>query len=250
MADRFHTLMTEILGHEKYAVCGSDYGAQVAAQLAHAYPEQVIGVHLGMPSQLPAFQGDRYWDPTGGRQIPEDASPELRADYKWYDETLVSHMVVACLDGQTATHGLNDSPAGLLAWLVERWKTWSDRYAKFEEVWPVDHILTDATIYWITQSIGPSMRAYKNAHLYPEPKERWTHPAITVPVSFSLHLGDSASPGINTPEQYEAVMRQIGAHIYADLRDVNVHHKGGHFGQWENPDAWVNDLRRAFRGLR
>ncbi|MFP3988224.1 alpha/beta hydrolase [Streptomyces sp. E11-3] len=198
MADRFHTLMTEDLGHEKYAVCGSDYGAQVAAQLAHRYPEQVIGVRLGMPSELPAFQGDRYGDSTGARQAPEDASPELRADFKWYDETLVSHVVVACLDAQTATHGLNDSPAGLLAWLLER----------------------------------------------------WTHPAITVPTSFSLHLGDSASPGINTPEQYEALLRQIGAHIYADLRDVNVRDKGGHFGQWGDPDAWVDDLRRAFRPLR
>ncbi|MGK5638651.1 epoxide hydrolase family protein [Streptomyces sp. URMC 126] len=251
MADRFHTLMTETLGHERYAVCGSDYGALVAAQLAHRYPESVIGVHLGMPAPLPAFQGYRYWDITGGQDIPDGASPQLVADLEGLRDTLASHLAVHCLDAQTLTHGLNDSPAGMLAWILKRWKSWSDQSAVFEDVYPDEHILTTATIYWVTQSIGSSIRAYKNAHLYPEPKDRWSTPAITVPTGFTFHLGDHSSPGIDTPEQYEAAIRHgMTPHVYGDLRHVNVHQRGGHFGPFENPDAWTGDIRQTFRPLR
>lgn len=250
MADRFHALMSDFLGHERYAVCGSDYGALVAGQLAHRYPGSVIGLQLGMVTPLPAFQGDRYWDITGGRPIPADAPPQLRADLEAFVETLASHMAVHSLDAQTLTHGLNDSPAGMLAWILKRWKTWSDQSAVFEDVYPVDHILTNATIYWVNQAIGPSIRAYKNAHLYPEPEGEQTTPAITVPTSFTLHLGDHASPGIDTVAQHQSAIRQGTTHIYADLREVNVHRTGGHFGPWENPEAWIHDLRATFRPFR
>lgn len=250
MADRLHTLMIEVLGHSRYAVCGSDYGALVAAQLAHRHPEAVVGLHLGMVTPLPAFQGDRYWDITGGAPVPEDASPQLRAELNEFVSALGPHLAVHCLDPQTLTHALNDSPAGMLAWILERWKRWSDRNAVFEDVFPVDHILTNATIYWVNQAIGPSIRAYKNAHLYPEPILKQSHPAVTVPTSFTLHLGDQASPGIDTAEQYRDMITHGVGQIYADLRDVNVHDAGGHFGPWENPGAWVHDLRQTFRDLR
>lgn len=249
MAERLHTLMTDILGHERYAVCGSDYGALVAAQMAHRHPDSVIGLHLGMPTPLPAFQGDRYWDITGGQPVPEDASPELRADLRAFVETLAPHLAVHALDAQTLTHGLADSPAGMLAWILERWKRWSDRGASFEEVFPIEHILTNATIYWVTQSIGSSIRVYKNAHLYPEPQADRTVPPVTVPTSFTLHLGDHASPGINNAEEYQTAIMQGTQSIYSDLREINVHERGGHFGPWEQPDAWASDLRDAFRDL-
>jgi hypothetical protein len=75
------------------------------------------------------------------------------------------------LDAQTLTHGLTDSPIGMLAWLLQRWKKWSDRYGDFEQVFPRDFILTNATIYWATQTIGSSIRIYRNAARYP-----WENP--------------------------------------------------------------------------
>ncbi|MEV4601753.1 hypothetical protein AB0K15_30660 [Amycolatopsis sp. NPDC049253] len=120
----------------------------------------------------------------------------------------------------------------------------------FEDVFPADHILTNATIYWVTQSIGSSIRAYQNVHLYPEPEADWTTPGVIVPTSFTFHLGDHASPGIDTAEQYEAAIRHGTTEIYADLREANVHRRGGHFGPWDNPGAWTHDLRRTFRPLR
>ncbi len=91
------------------------------------------------------------------------------------------------------------APAGLLAWLLERWNAWSDNGGDVESVFSRDDLLTHATIYWANNSIATSMRYYANANRCP-----WT-PA---------------------------------------------HDRGSHFIPWENPDAWVDDLRRTFRGLR
>ncbi|MQY10798.1 hypothetical protein SRB5_09110 [Streptomyces sp. RB5] len=151
-------------------------------------------------------------------------------------------MAAHLLDGQTLAHGLNDSPAGTLAWVLKRWKTWSDRNADFEAGWPAEDILTFATIYWATESIGSSIRAYKNAGLYPARPVNDIQPYVQAPASFTFLVGDP-SPGADTPEERVALFRAGGARFYGDIRDVNAHEKGGHFGPYENPDAWIHDLR-------
>jgi pimeloyl-ACP methyl ester carboxylesterase len=250
MADRFHTLMTDVLGHEKYAVGAGDYGALVGAQLGHRYADSLYGIHLGNEMPLRMFQGDRYWDLTGGRMTTEGASPELRADIINFHNTYVSHVVTHMLDAQTVTHGLNDSPVGMLAWILKRWKRWSDQNGVFEDVYPVDHILTNATIYWVNQAIGSSIRAYRNANLYPWAPSHDRQPPIEAPAGFTFLLRDASPPGGHTPESRIAAFKNGGGRFYADVRDVNVHEKGGHFGPWENPEAWINDLRTTFRKLR
>lgn len=141
------------------------------------------------------FQGDRFWDTTGGvktEELPEEArSRALRTT-----STYLSHVVVHLLDGQTISHGLNDSPVGLLAWILKRWKTWSDRNGDFANDWPIDEVLTFATIYWVTESISSSIRAYKNAHLYPAQPVNDTTPYVHAPASFTFLLGGrSHDPG-------------------------------------------------------
>jgi pimeloyl-ACP methyl ester carboxylesterase len=250
MADRFHTLMTDILGYEKFAVGAGDYGALVGAQLGRKYARSLYGVHLGNEMPTSMFQGDRYWDLTGGRMTTQGASPEMRADIINFYNTYVSHVVVHMLDGQTITHGLNDSPAGMLAWILKRWKKWSDQNGVFEDAYPVDHILTNATIYWVNQAIGTSIRAYRNANLYPWTPSHHRQPPIEAPAGFTFLLGDASPPGAHTPEQRIAIFKAGGGRLYADVRNVTVHHKGGHFGPWENPDAWIHDLRATHRDLR
>ncbi|MFK0246873.1 epoxide hydrolase family protein [Amycolatopsis azurea] len=249
MADRFHTLMTDVLGHERFGVGAADYGALVGAQLGHKYADSLHGIHLGNEMLLTIFQGDRPWDLTGG--APLDQLPAgQRADMVNFVNTYVSHVAVHMLDGQTITHGLNDSPVGMLAWILKRWKKWSDQNGVFEESYPMDHILTNATIYWVNQAIGSSIRAYKNVTRHPWQPSHDRTPAVEAPAGFTFHLGDAAPPGAHDREQRVAAFKKAAGHFYGDVRQVNVHEKGGHFGPWENPEAWIADLRTTFRPLR
>ncbi|MFR9794774.1 epoxide hydrolase family protein [Streptomyces sp. MS06] len=248
MADRFHELMTRVLGHERFAVGAGDYGALVGAQLGHKYADSLYGIHLGNEMPLNIFQGDRYWDLTGGRTTTEGMPEQLRRDVLDFNDTYVSHVVAHMLDGQTLTHGLNDSPAGMLAWILKRWRKWSDPATDFDEVFPADHILTNATLYWANQAIGSSVRAYRNANLHPWTPSHGRTPAVGAPAGFTFLLGDASPPGVHTPEERRAAFGRTG--FYGDVRAVNVHGRGGHFGPWENPEAWVHDLRATFRELR
>lgn len=120
----------------------------------------------------------------------------------------------------------------------------------FEDAFPVDHILTNATIYWVNQAIGSSIRAYKNANLYPWTPSHDRQPPIEAPAGFTLLLGDASPPGGHTPEDRIAAFKAGGGRFYGDVRNVNVHQEGGHFGPWENPDVWIHDLRATYRPLR
>ncbi|WP_037858941.1 epoxide hydrolase family protein [Streptomyces sp. NRRL S-340] len=248
IADRFHTLMTEVLGYEKYGIGAADYGALVGARMGHKYADSLYGIHLGNEMPPVMFQGDRPWDLSGGQQT-ENLPPAERARLVRRNNIYVSHVAAHILDGQTITHGLNDSPVGMLAWILKRYKTWSDRNGDFEANWPADDILTFATIFWVNEAIGSSIRAYKNASLYPPKPVNDKTPYVQAPASFTFLLGDS-SPGAESVEERIGIFENGGARFYADIRDVNVHEKGGHFGPYENPEAWINDLRASFRKLR
>lgn len=249
MAEIWLTLMTKTLGHEKFAASGSDYGALVTSQLGHKYAEHLYGIHLSSTIPLTIFQGERPWDLTGGRTVPVDASDKLRDEILLFQRTYASHVAVHILDGQTITHGLNDSPAGMLAWILRRWKKWSDKKGDFEEAFPRDHILTNATIYWVNQAIGTSIRAYANANRYPWQPSHDRTPLIEAPAGFTFLLGDTSPPGVTMETRMDAFksgpMGPMFNPVYA-----KAHAEGGHFAAWENPEAMIEGIRETFRGLR
>ncbi|WP_078884140.1 epoxide hydrolase family protein [Streptomyces sp. NRRL S-340] len=249
IADIMHKLMTEVLGYEKYGVAGSDYGALVTSALGHKYADSIIGLHYGHDMPPGQFSNERFWDLTDGAKIPEDASPEVRADLVDFVDTYVSHVAVHMLDASTLTHGLNDSPIGMLAWLLKRWKKWSDKRGDFDENFPRDFILTQATIFWVTQSIGSSIRMYRNAERYPWVPSHDRQPTVEPPAGFTLLVGDHFPPGVNTPEQRIAAFEHGPTRGAFNVVNVNAHMKGGHFVHYENPEAFVSDLRETFRRI-
>lgn len=250
IADTLHTLMTDVLGYDTYGSVGSDYGALVNSALGHKYADSIIGLHYGHDLPPGMFQHDRYWDLTGGAPIPEDASPQLRADILKMHSTYASHVAVHMLDGQTLTHGLNDSPIALLAWLVQRWKKWSDKNGDFEQTFSRDFILTQATAFWVTQTIGSSIRMYRNAVRYPWTPVHDRQPTVEPPAGFTFLLGDVYPPGVHTPEERIAAFEQGPTRDFFNPIHVNAHDKGGHFVHYENPEALVGDVRETFRKLR
>ncbi|WP_329190840.1 epoxide hydrolase [Actinacidiphila glaucinigra] len=250
IADILHTLMTDVLGYEKYGSLGSDYGALVNSALGHKYADSLIALHYGHDLPPGMFQHDRYWDLTGGEPIPADASQELRADIMKFHSTYASHVAVHMLDASTLSHGLNDSPIGMLAWLLQRWKKWSDKNADFDSVFTRDFVLTQATIFWVTQSIGTSIRMYRNTIRHPWTPSHNRQPIVEPPAGFTFLLGDVYPPGVTTVEGRIAAFENGPTRNLFNVVNVNAHPKGGHFGHYENPDAYITDVRETFRKVR
>ncbi len=146
-------------------------------------------------------------------------------------------------------HGLSDSPAGLLAWLLQRWNAWSDNGGDVESVFAKDDLLTHATIYWVNNSIATSMRYYANANRYPWTPAHTRTPVVEAPTGLTFVTYENP-PGIHTADERVRAFRTGPLADLFNHVNVHAHDRGGHFIPWENPDAWVSDLRRTFQGRR
>lgn len=248
VADLWHRLMTKVLGHARYAASGGDWGALIASQLGHKYAASLYGVHLMHPMLLDQFGtvmpwnvAARAWD--AGAKVPASVTK------------FAAHFAVHVLDPQTLAYALNDSPAGLLAWLLERWRAWGDTRDEadrvtgdVERVFPREHMLANATIYWATGTIGSSMRAYADAARHPWVPSHSRQPAVEAPTGITF-LGGENPPGVATSDRVRLFREGPRASFFNTVY-LNAHERGGHFGYFENPQAVVHDLRSMFRPLR
>ena len=249
MADILHQLMTKILGNDRFAVSGCDFGALLAAQLGHCCAEDLYGIHVGHAVPLDAyFMGERPWDATNGQMVPEGVPTDIRDQIIAFQRRFAAHMAVHILEPETLSYGLTDSPVGMLAWLLQRWRSWSDNDGDVESVFPRDHILTNATIWWVTKSIQYTLRTYANGARYPwEPSHDRT-PSIEAPAGFTF-LGYENPPGVTTERRVENFLASPVAASFNPVY-LKAHDKGGHFQPMENPEAVIEDIRGTFRQLR
>ncbi|MEV6769615.1 epoxide hydrolase family protein [Nocardia sp. NPDC051030] len=248
VADLWHTLMTDVLGYDKYAAAGCDVGALVTGQLGHKYADELYGIHIGSGQKLDMFNGDRAWDITGGRPIPDDLPTDVHNRIVALEKRFAVHLAVHMLAPSTLSFGLTDSPAGMLAWILERWTSWSDSRGNIETVFTKDELLTHATIYWVTNSISTSIRIYANHNRYPWTPSHDRHPAIEAPTGITF-VAHENPPGITTAQRVAHFLSTDRASWYNHV-NLTAHDHGGHFIPWEIPGEWVEDLRRTFRGRR
>ena len=150
IADLFARLMTDVLGYQTFGAQGGDWGALITAQLGRAHAKHVSGIHLNF---VPRF---------GGPVPPVlEGTAELQA---WREETEywqreeAAYSRIQGTKPQTLAYGLNDSPAGLAAWIVEKFRSWSDCNGNVESVYTKDEMLTNIMIYWVTETINSSTR--------------------------------------------------------------------------------------------
>ncbi|GAA1522435.1 epoxide hydrolase family protein [Kribbella lupini] len=249
MADVWHALMTEVLGYERYAAAGNDVGALVTGQLGHKYADELYGIHIGSALKLSFFEGERAWDITGGRPIPDGVPDEVRARILEVERRFAVHLSAQMLAPSTLAYGLSDSPAGLLAWLLERWDKWSDDGGDVQSVFSKDELLTHATIYWVGGSIETSMRTYANNNRYPwtPSHDRW--PVVEAPTGITF-VDYENPPGVRTGEERIANFLAGDRAAWYNHTQITCHPRGGHFIPWEIPAEWTDDVRRTFRGLR
>lgn len=222
IAHTMHRLMTEVLGYTRYAVRGTDYGLTVALRLGALYPDHVAGAHIG-GTHL------RVDD------VPEDLtgaeSAFVAATGDWYSEE-GGYIDIQSTKPQTLGYALADSPTGMLAWIVEKYRTWCARPGDLLSVFSPDDLLTTATIYWGTNTITSSLRLYREERLAP---------TVTGPVAVPLAVNQPAEEEYRTPlewwQRHQPVTR------YTVLPGA------GHFPEWEAPRALADDLRAFLAGL-
>ena len=233
VADHFHVLMTEVLGYERYCAAGGDWGSTIIGELAHGYPESVIGVWLPWPN----VPGVRLWDVT-----ESDFDPDER--WMWDQAalarpTIMSHSTVHRNEPQTLAYALADSPTGTAAWIWGRRRDWGDHGGDVLELFDRDFLCTTASIYWLTGAIASSMRIYHEHYDNgaPPPPRHDRMPAIEVPTAFAVF-----------PKELLLLPRKIAARA-TDLHRCTVMPRGEHYPPAEQPELVVADLREFFQDL-
>ncbi|RVQ64719.1 epoxide hydrolase [Croceicoccus ponticola] len=237
-ADLWHTLMRDVLGFDSYFAAGGDWGALTTSQLGHKYADEVRAIHVSTLAPLYLFGHERPWDVTGGQLAPPELQGQAREDYLAWQRRIASHVCVQVLDPQTLSYGMHDSPAALLAWLIERRKSWGDCREGLLSAFDPDFLLTTASIYWLTDSFVTSARFYAEAARHPWKPEDDRSPVISAPAGVSRFPFDGTS-GIGR-----------GTEGLFNLVYQDSHDKGGHFAHVEAPDAVVGDIRATMRPYR
>jgi pimeloyl-ACP methyl ester carboxylesterase len=216
------------LGYRRYGVQGGDVGAFIAPLIGRAAPDRVIGVHLNALVTFPTG------DPADMAALTEAERARLAAMQQWQQRS-GAYMQLQGTRPQTIAHALTDSPAGLLAWIVEKFQDWTDPSAQLpEDAVDRDRILTDVSIYWFTGTAGSA------AHTY---YERFNDPALWAPKERGT-----------APTAVAVFTTDVTVRRFAD----QVHHvvrwsefdRGGHFAALEAPDLLGADVRDFFRSLR
>ncbi|NHA04891.1 epoxide hydrolase [Mucilaginibacter sp. HC2] len=248
-ADLWQELMTTVLGYEKYAASGGDWGALITSQLGHKYADSLYGIHLMHTMELNQFNIEKPWDVTAGHKTADNMPPEIRQQSLDRMKIFVSHYAVHILDPQTLAYGLQDSPVGLLAWLLERWVAWGDRNnAPHTSPFSKADMITNAMLYWATGTVGSSLRYYADAVKYPWQASHQRSPIIEAPTAITF-LGGENPIGVTTKQRVNAFKQGPKAKLY-NLAYLNAHDKGGHYGYYENPEAVIHDIREMFRRFR
>jgi pimeloyl-ACP methyl ester carboxylesterase len=227
IADVFAALMSEVLGYPRFGAQGGDWGAFVTARLGYAHPAKLTGIHMNLltlrrdlkPPANPSEEERGYLEDLG-RWMREETG------YQWIQGT----------KPQTLAYGLTDSPVGLAAWIVEKFRTWSDCRGDVERRFSKDEILTNVMLYWVTGAINSSFWPY-----YARYHSDWPLPdgaRVDVPMAYAAF-----------PHEIVRPPRAWAERVF-DVRRWTPMAAGGHFAALEEPEALAADVRAFFRALR
>jgi pimeloyl-ACP methyl ester carboxylesterase len=234
---RAWTVLMKRLGYTRYVAQGGDWGNAVTEQMALLGAPELIGIHTNMPATVPpdidkaAFAGAPA--PSGLSVDEKHAYDQLTFFYK--------QGLGYALEMQNrpqSIYGIGDSPVGMAAWMIDHDARSYALIARVVDGQPEgltrDDILDNATLYWLTNTTISSARLYWESKL-----------AFFAPKHIAIPVAVSAFPD----ELYQAP-RSWTERAYPKLIHYNKLDKGGHFAAWEQPEAFVTELRAAFKSLR
>jgi pimeloyl-ACP methyl ester carboxylesterase len=231
VAALWHRLMRG-LGYARYGAGGGDFGSGIATFMALDDPGPLIGLHLTNLELAP------YTGP-GSRPLSGHERDYLQQS-RWWDETERGYTAIQSTKPQTLGYALNDSPAGLAAWILEKWRSWSDCGGDLDSRFSRDFLLSMVTLYWVTGTITSSMRDYfDNRRWQGEPRLR-PGDIVRVPTAVAVF------PHTLVPEGQPP--REWAERLY-DIRRWTVMPRGGHFAPAEEPELVARDIAAFFATL-
>jgi pimeloyl-ACP methyl ester carboxylesterase len=223
MAKAFIILMDR-LGYSRYGVQGGDWGSTIAEHMAREAPTHVVGLHLNLI----------FVPPPSPNAMKDLTADERRRYSQWWDEGRSTFFNLQSSESQTVAYALTDSPVGWMAWLAEKFQDLTDNDGDFLHSVDRDTFLSDVTLYWVTGTVGSSMRIYREGR---------------------LSAGDEVPPPIKTPVAYAVFPKEVVAaperwidQTYNVVQRTEMP-RGGHFAALEQPDLMVQDIRQFFAKL-
>ena len=227
IADCFAELMTNVLGYPRFAAQGGDWGGFITSRLGAVHADTLLGIHVN----LLALRRDP--------KMTSDPTPEERRFLEQLEHWLKEETGYQWIQGtrpQTLAFGLTDSPVGLAAWIVEKFRAWSDCGGDVESVFSKDELLANISLYWFTSAIGSSFWPY-----YARMHGPWPIPdaGVRVPMGYAAF-----------PREIVRPPRSLAERMYHDIRRWSEMPRGGHFAALEQPEALAREITEFFRPLR
>ncbi|HKW49499.1 MAG TPA: epoxide hydrolase [Gemmatimonadaceae bacterium] len=234
IGDYWHELMTEVLGYAKFAAHGGDWGSFITEVMARDHGPSVVGIHLTDVPFYHTFQ--KASDTTKDEQ-------KFLATIGKFAQTDGAYALVQGTQPQALALGLNDSPAGLAGWIIEKFRRWSDCDGDVEKAFTKDELLANVMLYWTTGTINSSFAPYfdvthASAGMWINQKLKEWKSRSDVPAAFALFPKDLSHP----PREW--------AERFFEVRRWTEMPRGGHFAALEEPELLAKDIREFFRPLR
>lgn len=213
-------VLMQNLGYDKFFIQGGDWGSMIGTRLGYKYPDNIFGLHLNMLSLRREFENKK------------DISPEEK-DYidqvkRWRLEGM-GYQAIQGSRPQTLAYGLTDSPAGLAAWICEKFYEWTDCKGIPENSISIDRMLANISLYWFTGAIGSSFWPY-----YARSHRSWFIPEgakVTVPVGYC-----------EFPKEMLKPQRKLAEKTYTNIIRWEKKDQGGHFAALENPNVLAKEF--------
>jgi len=232
VARLWHRLMRG-LGYERYGAGGSDFGAGIATFMALEEPEPLLGLHL-INLELSPYLGP------GASPLSQAERAYLEQAQQW-DATERGYTAVQSTKPQTLAYALNDSPVGLAAWILEKWRAWSDSAGDLDSRFSRDFLLTFVSLFWFTESMPTSMRDYFDNRRWQGEPQLGRDDRVRVPTAVA-HFPHTFVPEGEMP-------REWAERLY-DVERWTRMPRGGHFAAAEEPELVAADIAAFFAGSR
>lgn len=227
ISELWFKLMHDVLGYHKFAAAGGDIGSGVTKYLAYSHPDSLIGIHLTDIGIIKDLLNSK-----GKSTLSKEELSYVDNSQNWLSVE-GAYISLQSTKPQTLAYGLTDSPVGLAAWIIEKFRSWSDCNGQLDSKFSKDELLTNIMIYWVTNTIDSSCKIYyENTHSLPPIGH------VSVPTGITLFSNDIMLP----PKEW-------ATHNF-NITRWNTISQGGHFTAMEEPVKFSNEIREFFRPYR